>query len=395
MKTKKIVAVILLLLILGWLGYRIYVKIEEKQSANSKKSSAFALPIETVMPTRQNIRDMRFFTGSLEAIATYNVASKVNGYWVKQGKIEIGSPLKPNDFIGKIDDVEYKQNYEQAKANYEVTIAELAEANAILELRKREYQRQKELGRITSKASLETAEYSMKSQEATVKVKQAEVLRETAELEIAKIQLNDTVITNLITDEASRCFVSEKLVNIGDLVSPNQVVLKVADIGKLKAKINIIEKDYPFLSIGQRAEISTDAYPGKTFIGKIENISQTLNKSSRQATAEIVIENHSLELKPGMFVRVYLDFGKHDNAQMLPRNALVTQHDQSGVFCVDKETETVKFVPVKTGIVINDMVEILEPAEINSQVATLGNHLLVDGAKVLISNANKKNEADK
>ena len=384
MKVKKIVGLIFIIAILSWLGYRIYTKINDQQAANKKKGGAFAVAIETVTPIRKNIRDMRFFTGSLEAVATYNVASKVSGHWINQGQIEIGSPLKPNDFIGKIDDVEYKQNYEQAKANYDVTQAELAEANAILELRKREYQRQKELGKITSKSALETAEYAMKSQEATVKVKQAELQRNIAAMEIAKIKLNDTVITNLITNADSHCFVSEKLVNIGDLVSPNQVVLKVTDIGKLKAKINVIERDYPFLSIGQNAEISTDAYPGKVFKGKIANISQVLNKSSRQATAEIWIDNLSLELKPGMFVRVYLDFGKHDNAQMIPRNALVTQHEQTGVFEVDTEKSTVKFVKVTPGIVVNDQVEILEPAVLDKPLVTLGNHLLVDGSKVTI-----------
>lgn len=384
MKVKKIVGIIFIIAILSWLGYRIYTKINDQQAANKKKSGAFAVAIETVTPIRKNIRDMRFFTGSLEAVATYNVASKVSGHWINQGQIEIGSPLKPNDFIGKIDDVEYKQNYEQAKANYDVTQAELAEANAILELRKREYQRQKELGKITSKSALETAEYAMKSQEATVKVKQAELQRNIAAMEIAKIKLNDTIITNLITNADSHCFVSEKLVNIGDLVSPNQVVLKVTDIGKLKAKINVIERDYPFLSIGQNAEISTDAYPGKVFKGKIVNISQVLNKSSRQATAEIWIDNQSLELKPGMFVRVYLDFGKHDNAQMIPRNALVTQHEQTGVFEVDTEKSTVKFVKVTPGIVVNDQVEILEPAVLDKPLVTLGNHLLVDGSKVTI-----------
>ena len=389
MKIKKIFAIVLLIAIIAWLGYRIYTKIEEKKLSNKKGSSNFAVAIQSVAPERKNIRDMRFFTGSLEAFANYNVASKVSGHWLKQGKIEIGSALKPNDFIGKVDDVEYKQNYEQAKANYEVTLAELAEANAILELRKREYQRQKDLGKITSKSSLETAEYSMKSQQATVKVKEAELLRANAALEIAKIQLNDTVITNLITNEASRCFVSEKLVDIGDLVSPNQVILKVADIGKLKAKINIIEKDYPYLKIGQIAELSTDAYPNKIFVGKIENISQTLNKSSRQAVAEILIDNQTLELKPGMFVRVYLDFGKHDNAQMLPRNALVTQHEKTGIFCVDEANSTVKFVPVKTGIIVDDQIEILEPANINSQVVTLGNHLLVDGSAIIIPTQQK------
>ena len=384
MKVKKIVGIIFIIAILSWLGYRIYTKINDQQAANKKKGGAFAVAIETVTPIRKNIRDMRFFTGSLEAVATYNVASKVSGHWINQGQIEIGSPLKPNDFIGKIDDVEYKQNYEQAKANYDVTQAELAEANAILELRKREYQRQKELGKITSKSALETAEYAMKSQEATVKVKQAELQRNIAAMEIAKIKLNDTIITNLITNADSHCFVSEKLVNIGDLVSPNQVVLKVTDIGKLKAKINVIERDYPFLSIGQNAEISTDAYPGKVFKGKIVNISQVLNKSSRQATAEIWIDNQSLELKPGMFVRVYLDFGKHDNAQMIPRNALVTQHEQTGVFEVDTEKSTVKFVKVTPGIVVNDQVEILEPAVLDKPLVTLGNHLLVDGSKVTI-----------
>ena len=53
-------------------------------------------------------------------------------------------------------------------------------------------------------------------------------------------------------------------------------------------------------------------------------------------------------------------------------------------FEVDTEKSTVKFVKVTPGIVVNDQVEILEPAVLDKPLVTLGNHLLVDGSKVTI-----------
>lgn len=389
MKLKKVTTVIVVLAASGLLGYKIYDKIQASKNIK-QKGAAFAVAIEIVPMERKDIRDLRLFTGSLEPWANYNVAPKVGGYWVKSGNIKMGEPLPLNGFIGKIDDTEYQQAFQQAQANYDVTLAQLAEAQATLELRRREFQRQQELEKITSKAQLETAEYTMKSQEASVQVKAAELKRQAAALEIAQIQLNDTVISNLITDPQSRAFVAEKLVNIGDLVSPNQVILKVVDIGRLNAKISVIEKDYPYLKVGQLAEISTDAYPNKIFYGKIKHIAQNLQSKSRQAEVEVQIDNESLELKPGMYVRVFLEFAKHDNAQVVPRNAIVKQHDKEGIFLLDAPNEQALFVPVQTGIVLDDKVEILKPTNIRQPIITLGNHLLVHNSKVLIPKFSKE-----
>ena len=98
---------------------------------------------------------------------------------------------------------------------------------------------------------------------------------------------------------------------------------------------------------------------------------------------QLEIPNPELKLKPGMFVRVRLEFASKDNAVVIPRNAIVKRDGRQGVFEIDPEKRIAQFVPVELGISSGNRVEILSP-DLKRAVATLGNHLLTDGVPVLI-----------
>jgi multidrug efflux pump subunit AcrA (membrane-fusion protein) len=84
-----------------------------------------------------------------------------------------------------------------------------------------------------------------------------------------------------------------------------------------------------------------------------------------------------------MFVRVEIEFERRDQVTVVPTAALVKRAKQQGVFVVDEAELRARFVPVTTGIVNGTQAEIVEPS-LTGQVVTLGQHLLVDGAKVII-----------
>ena len=172
-------------------------------------------------------------------------------------------------------------------------------------------------------------------------------------------------------------------VDQGALLASNEPIVSVAELDPLRAFIYVIERDYPYLGIDQPATLTTDAYPDREFQGKVARIAQLMQDTTRQAAVQLEIPNPELKLKPGMFVRVQLQFKSKENATVVPRNAVVKRNGKQGVFTLDVKGGKAHFVPVETGITAGERIEILSP-ELRDPVVTLGNHLLTDDVSVLV-----------
>jgi multidrug efflux pump subunit AcrA (membrane-fusion protein) len=98
---------------------------------------------------------------------------------------------------------------------------------------------------------------------------------------------------------------------------------------------------------------------------------------------EIEIPNPDESLAPGMFVRARIQFAEHPDAVTVPLGAVAKRNDRQGVFLVDTATMKVNFVPVTVGIIEGNVAEILDP-KLEGSVVTLGQHLLEDGAAILL-----------
>jgi RND family efflux transporter MFP subunit len=355
----------------------------EKNAAAKATGKSGAVAVEAVRPVHKALRDRRMFSGSLRPWSIYDVAPKVGGR-LEMLKANIGDPVKSGEIIARIDSIEYRQQYDQAAADLEVASAQRKEAEAVLQLREQEFERQRLLSEnnIGSKAQLETAQSALLSQQATLMMTEAEIKRRTATLENARLRMEYTEVKAEWEEGGAARYVGERYMDEGALLQANQPLVSIAEIDRLRAAIYVIERDYPFLHIGQMAEITTDAYPDQIFYGKIFKISQVLLEKSRQAAVLLEIPNGDLKLKPGMFVRVHLEFAKRENATTVPQSAIIKRDGKSGLFVLSADRTRVHFVEVVTGIVSGDEIEILSPA-ISRPVITLGNHLLSDGVEVL------------
>jgi multidrug efflux pump subunit AcrA (membrane-fusion protein) len=259
---------------------------------------------------------------------------------------------------------------------------------------------------------MDTASATYSAAQTRLKVAQAQAEQKEAALKVAQLQLSYTKVQafweggdpNRPDAHRHDRVVGERFVDEGTLVSINQPIVSVLENDPLMAVIFVIERDYPKISIGQEAAVTTDAYPGKTFAGAIRRIAPLLRESSRQARVEIEIANADHLLKPGMFVRALVEFGRHDQAALIPISALVRRAGKEGVFIVEGSPLTpvsfqpaenrqptpdepavlqARFVPVTTGVVSGEIVELLEPA-VSGMVVTLGNHLLEDRSRVIL-----------
>jgi len=381
---KKIFIITILIIGIAFVGWQIYRKASGSGAESRSRRGSIAVAVEIAPVQKTSIREIGNFTGSLIPWSEFKVAPKIAGR-LEKIMVNIGDIVEANQLVAELDDEEYLQQVNQAIAELEVAQANFEERANALENAKREYDRTVALRekKIASESELDSAKSEFKGQQAQLKVAQAQVSQKTAALETAKVRLSYTQIRVPENHVARHRVVGERYVDEGAMLAPNMPIVSVLDVGTLIAVINVIERDYPKIQRGLTAVITTDAFPGRTYSGKVIRIAPLLMEKSREARVEIEVPNDQMQLKPGMFVRVQIEFKQHENVTVIPVSALVKRNGTQGVFEVDRSEQKANFVPVELGIVDGNRAEIVNPP-LSDAVVTLGQHLLEDGAKIIL-----------
>ena len=136
----------------------------------------------------------------------------------------------------------------------------------------------------------------------------------------------------------------------------------------------------PWISNGQPVELHVDAYPDKTYTGKLSRISPTVNTSTRAFPFEALVPNRDASLKPGTFARVHIDSDKQDQVITLPYAALQYRYGVNRVFVVEGDRLVVR--ELKVGDRVGDRIEIVSGVKPGDHVAITDVEKLIDGQKV-------------
>jgi RND family efflux transporter MFP subunit len=351
---KKFLLVILILAIVAMAGWQIYSRFFVTDVKQKPNRPAVSVAVETKPIYKDSIRDIGVFTGSLEPKSRFDVAPKVAG-WLKELLVDVGDTVERNQIIAVLDDEEFAQQVEQARAELQVAKANAANYASDLDIAKREYERSKQLRekQIASASELDVSEASFNASQTRYKVSLAQVAQKEAALKTALVRLSYTKVQAFWEEGDQPRVVGERFVDVGELLSINQPIVSILENNPLTAVVYVIERDYPKVTIGQQAIVSTDAYPGRTFAGSITRIAPLLKESSRQARLEVEVPNPDLMLKPGMFVRARVEFAMQENATLVPLPAIVKRDNKEGVFIADTQNLKARFVPVTTGIIFS------------------------------------------
>lgn len=381
---KKKIVIMAAMICLGLLGWKILARLSQTGSSGNRRG-ARAVPVEVAPVVRRNMRDVAEFTGTLLPLSRFVVAPKVPGRLEKL-MVNIGDPVRTGDLIAILDSAEYAQQMAQAQAELEVNRASLADSRSALDIAAREYERAKDLReqKVASEAEMDEARARHEAAKAKYEVAQAQIEQKEAALKAAEVRLSYTRIQAAWDDGEGARVASERFVDEGTMLRANDPIVSIVDLSAVIAVINVIERDFPEISLGQTATIATDAYPGREFTGRIVRRAPVLKEESRQARVEIEIPNAEQLLAPGMFVRARIQFAEHPETTAVPVSALVRRDGRSGVFLADAGAQKARFVPVETGFAEKEWVEILRPV-LTGVVVTLGQHLLEDGTSIALS----------
>jgi RND family efflux transporter MFP subunit len=194
-------------------------------------------------------------------------------------------------------------------------------------------------------------------------------------MKLADRQLRDTDIRAPFDG-----YVEKRFVNLGELVKTQMPVMSVVRVDPLKVIAEIPEKMAPWIHEGQPVQLHVDAYPDRTFTGKMSRISPAVSTSTRAFPFEALVPNTDAVLKPGTFARVHIESGKADKVLTLPYSALQYRYGVNRVFVIAGDKLVAR--ELKVGDRMGDRIEIVDGVKAGEQVAVNDVDTLVDGMKV-------------
>ncbi len=166
--------------------------------------------------------------------------------------------------------------------------------------------------------------------------------------------------------------------NPGEVISANQELLRIADLSSVWVVGQIYEKDLGGVVVGSGASITSEAYPGQVFRGRVSYIDPTLDPATRTAQARIELANPRQAFKIGMFVNVaFAGLGLSEaTAPVIPKNAVQNVGNQQVVFIETKDPDVFAMRPVKVGPEVNGQYPVLEGLTLGERIVTEGSFLL-------------------
>jgi Cu(I)/Ag(I) efflux system membrane fusion protein len=173
----------------------------------------------------------------------------------------------------------------------------------------------------------------------------------------------------------SNGIVLEKKAIEGMRFMPGETLYQIADLSTLWAIADVPEQDISGIRLGSDAQVTVDAYSGRTFTGKVDFIYPTLNEMTRTVQVRIVLRNADSMLKPAMYAQAQIATGKAAKVLTVPSSAVIDSGMQQTVLV---RLDEGRFAPrvVTLGQRSDDYVEVTEGLTEGEQVVTRANFLL-------------------
>lgn len=169
-------------------------------------------------------------------------------------------------------------------------------------------------------------------------------------------------------------------VSAGSLVTPGTVITTLDDVSRIHLDFSIPERQAPLIAVGQAVAATSEAYPGKSFIGTVASLGSRIDPVTRSLAVRAEFDNPGHRLRPGMLLEVELQRAARNTLQV-PELSLQQVGQQAFVFRVEADDKVAQ-VPVRIGARRPGWVEITEGLKAGDRVVVEGIVKLKPGAKI-------------
>jgi RND family efflux transporter MFP subunit len=264
--------------------------------------------------------------------------------------------------------------------------ANLMQAQVMQTRASRELERMKELKEsgLATRQALDDARTGEEAEGARVAAAAAQISAAEEEMRQIRLRLAKGLVTAPIDG-----VVSERRVNVGDLVGEagaNQPLFHIVDNSVLNLSVSAPSAALAALRRGQTIEFMTDAFPGRTFLGKIKYINPSVGNTDRSVRVMAEVHNGTGELKGGLFVKGRVITKRREGVVLVPRDSLLSWNVAGGtasIYVVEKERARRR--EVRTGAVDGGGVEIVSGLKSGEQYVVRGAFNVRNDDRLLIT----------
>lgn len=181
-------------------------------------------------------------------------------------------------------------------------------------------------------------------------------------------------------------------VNPGQYLNPGDPIVTLQTVDPVYVDFRLPQDNLSRLAVGQTVHVSTDAFPGSDFVGKITSIDPLVDPATRNFQAEAVVRNPEHKLLPGMFVRTTVDAGGQQHYLTLPQTAITYNPYGQTVYLVRKPKKpggnpTAELTFVVLGPARGDQVAVIKGLQAGDVVVTGGQMKIKNGTELAINNS--------
>ena len=361
--------------------------------------------VESVQLARVRVEDITSRVrapGKIEAKTQVKVSADIMGKIVVLA-VKEGDRVRKGQLMLQLDDTQYRAYDGQARATAASARARAREAEQGLKGAEAMYRRQQALfeQKLLSEAEKDQADSAIEAARSAAQAARQEVARADATVAAAADNLRKTRFVAPFDGVVSALNVEAgENVITGTMNNPGTEILVVSDLSRMLVRADVDETDVVDMKLGQKAKITVDALPDTSFSGTVTDVGNTAKRSVTSTVegqtnfeVKVVFASNVPQVRPGMTADVEIETGTHAKARGVPIQAVVVRTDReleraarkpgsrpkkraagmalaaeddtvgrkdkeiTGVFVVGKDN-VAKFVPVRTGMASETMIEI-------------------------------------
>lgn len=344
-----------------------------------------AVMVSTAPLEKGDVEEVLSISGPVSGTDSAEVVSRLHAE-ILEILVKEGDKVKAGQVLARLDSEDVQKEVEIAQNAYDLAVAERNEAQIQVEVNyakalqdeqaaKRDYDRkamlfaggdvsqmEMEAARDTlAEASRQVSSFRLRDGKAVVNESYDLQIRNAEfELEKKKKQLEEVEVTSPIDGTVVR--VNSRVGRFADTVDDDRPLFSIDNLEKLEMKINVSEYSIGKVKVGQKADISADILGGETEEGVITSISPTGEEKGGGSTERVIpttiqIQNSDTKLIAGITARAQIVLNESKDTWIVPMGALVEKEGQT--YLASVENNTVKMIPVETGVESDVEVEVI------------------------------------
>ncbi len=357
---KVVIAIVFVLAIAGTLAG---IKISQFKTLMAAGKS-FAQPPESVsaVEVKQEQWEESFTAiGSVAAVQGVTVTPEVAGT-VTEIAFDPGAVVAKGDLLVRLD-----TSLEVAQLSALEAQVDLARVNAERERTLRQQQ-------LISQSELDTAEATLKQDQADADATRALIEKKTVRAPFA-----------------GRLGIRQ--VNLGQYLDAGKPIASLQSLTPIYVNFSLPQQDLAQLKTGMTVRLTTDAYPDEAFEGKLSAINPELDQTTRSVGLQATFGNAGQLLRPGMFARVEVLLPQADDELVIPLTAVLSEPFGDSVYVIEskagatKPELVVRQQFIRTGPTRGDFITVASGLKVGERIVNAGLFKLRNGMAVVENNA--------